>query len=1035
VPAIPKTLEIRLLGELAVLRGGRPLALPASKKTRALLGYLVVTRAPHLRERLCELLWDGPDDPRAALRWSLSKLRPLVDEARAPRLEADRERVAFTDAGADIDLHAVRAALGVSPAHADLDVLRSAATRLRGELLDGLDLPDCFRFHAWCTAERESVRALRVAVLDALADRCPDAEEALKHARARLSIDPLAENAHAAVMRALHRLGRAREALKHHDEALTLLSAELGNQRTGDLARARADILASAGPAPLAAEADASPRGAPASRGASSEGAAERRAGGGRVGTSSGLIGRRRERERIGEAVRRCAAGEAHPVVLLVGEPGIGKSRLIEEIGAQVRAAGGRVLGARAFEAEMVRPYGVWMDALRGLDAGEVPEALRAAVAPLLPSLGAPDAADRNQLFGAVAQLLTGLSGAGRPLAVILDDLHWIDEAGAALLSFVARELGSSRVLLACAARPGDLADNRAALKLVRALDRDRRLERIDLAPLDAPEIAELVGGALDAQRVFDDSGGNPLFALEMARALSQGEDPAESLDELLATRLDALDGRARELLPFAAALGRTFSAELLASAAGMAPADLIAALDELERRGVLRGAAGGTFDFAHDLVRRAAYRGLSEPRRRLVHHQLALALAKLPDPDGTLAGDLLHHAAIAGQLELAARACLRAGDRCLRVCAQAEAERAALRGLQHLASLPSEVRVELEVPLYRVLVFSRPARPSSREQESAVQRAIVAAEGAGRRADVMLGFHLLAMMQWRLDDVDAAGNNSLRAVQVARGSEPGLRARSLGVASRCLLMIERDVPKALAMAREAEELVSQHGLQISEVAMALAMSHRFTGDLARAAEENLRAISMADWERTRPIEQNPWARCVALLELGQIALETGDLAAAERHAGEAAEVARKLGEGMEGPFAEALSALAAYAADRPGARAALDEKLDALRSADSKGVLAYVLATAADLDLAAGRITEARALATEAVAAGTAVERVSEVAAARAVLLRATLAAEDHDAARELRAVLDQPHAALLSARARRLLSLTSPPPQPRST
>src|SRR6478752_4844785 len=94
-----KGLQIRVLGDIAVVRGGRAVPLPASKKTRALLGYLVATGTPHLRERLCELLWDGPDDPRAALRWSLSKLRPLVDEARTPRLEADRERVAFTDGG------------------------------------------------------------------------------------------------------------------------------------------------------------------------------------------------------------------------------------------------------------------------------------------------------------------------------------------------------------------------------------------------------------------------------------------------------------------------------------------------------------------------------------------------------------------------------------------------------------------------------------------------------------------------------------------------------------------------------------------------------------------------------------------------------------------------------------------------------------------------------------------------------------------------------------------------------------------------
>src|SRR5689334_13881748 len=101
-------LEIRLLGELAVLRAGKPVALPASKKTRALLGYLVASGKSHSRGRLCELLWEGPDDPRGALRWSLSKLRPLLDDDAARRLVADREHASFTAHGAAIDLEQVR---------------------------------------------------------------------------------------------------------------------------------------------------------------------------------------------------------------------------------------------------------------------------------------------------------------------------------------------------------------------------------------------------------------------------------------------------------------------------------------------------------------------------------------------------------------------------------------------------------------------------------------------------------------------------------------------------------------------------------------------------------------------------------------------------------------------------------------------------------------------------------------------------------------------------------------------------------------
>jgi len=96
------------MGELRVLRCGEPVALPASKRSRALLGYLISIGRAESRQALCDLLWDGPDDPRAELRWSLSKLRPVVDDAAATRIRADRERVVFDahHAGTDIaDLH------------------------------------------------------------------------------------------------------------------------------------------------------------------------------------------------------------------------------------------------------------------------------------------------------------------------------------------------------------------------------------------------------------------------------------------------------------------------------------------------------------------------------------------------------------------------------------------------------------------------------------------------------------------------------------------------------------------------------------------------------------------------------------------------------------------------------------------------------------------------------------------------------------------------------------------------------------------
>ena len=163
----PSPPGIRLLGELQLVGcDGRAVALPASRKTRALLGYLIATGQPHRRERLCDLLWDGPDDPRAELRWSLSKIWAVLDDEEGMRLTADRERVGVELGNAVIDIQRLRSLLGDGVSAARIAALKEAASLLGvGEFLDGLDLPLCYRYQEWCMAEREAVSRLHLAVL------------------------------------------------------------------------------------------------------------------------------------------------------------------------------------------------------------------------------------------------------------------------------------------------------------------------------------------------------------------------------------------------------------------------------------------------------------------------------------------------------------------------------------------------------------------------------------------------------------------------------------------------------------------------------------------------------------------------------------------------------------------------------------------------------------------------------------------------------------------------------------------------------
>ncbi len=162
-------LQVSLLGELRVTSMGAAVPLPASRKARALLAFLAATGRPHRRERLCELFWDLPDDPKAALRWSLSKLRRVVDTPDQPRIIADRERVHFDTKDVDIDIRDIHARLREQDGDLAVGELEAMAERLDMVLLDGLDGAGDTAFESWLLSEREDAQAARVAVLRQLA--------------------------------------------------------------------------------------------------------------------------------------------------------------------------------------------------------------------------------------------------------------------------------------------------------------------------------------------------------------------------------------------------------------------------------------------------------------------------------------------------------------------------------------------------------------------------------------------------------------------------------------------------------------------------------------------------------------------------------------------------------------------------------------------------------------------------------------------------------------------------------------------------
>ncbi len=204
-------LRIQLLGDFQVLRDGTPIELPASKKTRALLAYLIVTGRPQRRERLCELFWDLPDDPRGALRWSLSKLRSVVNADGVERLRADRERVIFDTYDIETDTGEIERFLAKEDTSAKS--LLKGLTALRESYLGGVDLPGQPIFADWLATERERMmryRAKHSARLIDHKDTHPD--KALTYSSDWLAARPFSRHAVDAVIRSHRRLGQDAEA-------------------------------------------------------------------------------------------------------------------------------------------------------------------------------------------------------------------------------------------------------------------------------------------------------------------------------------------------------------------------------------------------------------------------------------------------------------------------------------------------------------------------------------------------------------------------------------------------------------------------------------------------------------------------------------------------------------------------------------------------------------------------------------------------------------------------------------------------------
>jgi DNA-binding SARP family transcriptional activator len=750
-----------ILGPLEVEVAGRVVDLGPPKQ-RAVLALLLIERERVVSlDRLIDQLWDGEPPPRAtaSLQAYLSNLRRVLEPDRLPRSVASvlvtsppgyvlRVPASDVDAAVFEDLAGEGARL-LAGGRAD-----EARRRLDEALAlwRGPALAD-FAFDAF--AEREIVRLeeLRVsAVEDRLAAELDGDGASSAGAISRLEVlvreHPLRERPWGLLMLALYRSGRQAEALRAYQSARRALAAEIGVEPGPQLRRLEADILAHA-PSLERPSAQAVPE--PRTRDEEPDGAVAAAPSTADHDTVALHVGRRDELERLASDMTAAGAGSGR-VVLVTGEAGIGKTRLVDELVAMV-GHDAVVTRGEGYEGGVAPPFWPWVQVLRGVceraDPGDVHDAVerhRTALRQLIPELvGGVDLdaeatvageATRFGLFEAVAGFLLR-TAQNRPLMIILDDLHWVDGASLELVTFLASRLAAARVLFIGTYREREPFVGDALREALAALARVGVDDRIELRGLPRAEVEELVrrstGGAASPE-VIDDvhrrTGGNPFFVGELVRLLTSERRLGDLLDQALhrvpqgvrdviGQRMARLPEQTNALLTLAAVIGVEFDMSLLEAAAGLDPDVALDAVEAAVVSGLLLEdpKAPGRFRFSHALVQETVYEELTALRRARLHARVAGALEDHGgDDEAKHLADLAHHyfrAVAAGEAENAVLSAMRAADAAFARLGYEAAEAHLERAQQALATLPrSQARdhldLDVQIRLMRVLGITR---------------------------------------------------------------------------------------------------------------------------------------------------------------------------------------------------------------------------------------------------------------------------------------------------------------------------------------
>jgi DNA-binding CsgD family transcriptional regulator len=545
------------------------------------------------------------------------------------------------------------------------------------------------------------------------------------------------------------------------------------------------------------------------------------------------LIGRADELAALESALADADAGRPS-LAFVAGESGVGKTRLVDELMRRARDAGTLVLAGETvgFGGESELPYLPLVAALRPLarsgDAALTPE-LRAAVAPLLPGVGAPGGGDHGsqaRVFEGLLSLIDAL-GRERPVLLVIEDLHWADRSTREALAFLARSLTSERALIVASYRTDELHRRHPLRSFLAELDLDPRTRRVLLDPLSRDELAALVTDILGdppapdlLERLWTRSGGNPLFGEELLAAGREGRGAApDTLRDALMLRVERLSDPAREVLSLLA-VGQRLDHRLLEDTSGLDARALRDALREAVDAHIVVASDDGLYQFRHALLREVVEDDLLPGERAERHLVLARALEpRLADgADAQAAAAVAHHYAASGDRPAALAAAVRAATAAERVHAHGEAAALLERALELWDHVPDAAE---RAGADRVALLVRAAEAAGALGNPGRRLALLEAAFAAlgpepdpRRAAPIL--EATARAQRHLNRAPAGIATLERALELIDRSggdgDPAARAGVLAELARSCMLVGHSA-RAIRVAHEALETAQEAGL------------------------------------------------------------------------------------------------------------------------------------------------------------------------------------------------------------------------------